>query len=376
MIPSGGGERHRIATVPFLVDWTRDGRYVLINQRKADGWLLSAVPVRQGRGQGEPIALRSLPGPRVETMTNGSLFVSTGNRSNAIRDTWLGILDDATASTTWTSLNLVGSPIPARTPPPWSPDGTRFAYVTGEDSQSTRVVRVKNIETGDDRELYRADNIHGCVAARRDNVLFCVRVMSVEDGQQIFSVSLDSGRAEIRGTVPLGWVIEQMTADDRKIVFYQRATDGLFEWEIATGEQRAVYFYRSEDLRWSLSRRFGADSIQIRPATDGTDWRPLLSRSSSPGARVVQFSPDGNWVLQYNRDGLYRISTDGGEPQRLGDYPTPYISDSSLSISPDGRRFIVHAMRERGRWTGDYWVLENFLPPAPGVPAAVNKAGK
>ena len=90
----------------------------------------------------------------------------------------------------------------------------------------------------------------------------------------------------------------------------------------------------------------------------------------------MQFSPDGNWVLHSNRDGLYRIATDGGEPQRLGDYPTPYILASSLSISPDGRRFIVHAVRERGRWTGDYWVLENFLPAAPGIPAAVNKAGK
>jgi hypothetical protein len=48
---------------------------------------------------------------------------------------------------------------------------------------------------------------------------------------------------------------------------------------------------------------------------------------------------------------------------------------SSLSISPDGRRFLVHAPRERRR-TGDYWLLENILPAAPGIPAAVNKTGK
>ena len=383
VIPSGGGESQPIATTARLIDWTRDGRYVLIREGRADGWLLSAVPVQRGRQQGEPIALRSLPGSRVGTMINGSLFVATGDSPGAIRNTWLGILDDATASTTWTSLNLVGAPIPG-TLTPWSPDGKRFAYVTGSLTETTRVIRLKNIETGNDRELYRADRIGGCVAAHHDNVLFCVRWMAGNDGQ-IFSVSLESGRVEVRGALRRLANIEQMTADDRKIVFYDRTTDGRFEWELATGEQRAVPFYRSEDSRWSLSSR-RLRSIQIRPATDGTDWRLLVARTFVPpgGFGVVWFSPDGNWVLYYDRDmagrdGLYRIATDGGEPQRLGDYPpagqTPTLGASGLSISADGRRFIVHSERDR-RWTGDFWVLENFLPPAPGIPAAVNKEGK
>ena len=98
---------------------------------------------------------------------------------------------------------------------------------------------------------------------------------------------------------------------------------------------------------------------------------------------IVRFSPDGNWVVYHDVDaagkgGLYRIASEGGQPQRLGDFPTtgPVIwMVSSLSISPDGRRFLVHAPRERRR-TGDYWVLENFLPAASGIPAAVNKTGK
>ncbi len=388
VIPSGGGESHPIATGADLVDWTKDGRYVLIQERSADGWLLSAVPVRQGRRQGEPIALRSVPGSGVETMFNGSLFISTGDEPVTVRNTWLGTLDDATASTTWTSLNLVGSPRPG-TVTPWSHDGTRFAYVTGDDSQTTRVIRVKNIETGDDLELYRADLIVGCVATHHENVLFCVRAMLGDDRQilgEIFSVSLETGRAEPRGTVRRMGIPEQMTPDDRKIVFREPHTNGRFEWEIDTREERAVPFYRSENARWSLS---GWGSIQIRPTTDGTDWRLLAARSFAPpaGFEVVRFSPDGNWVLFYDRDaagkaGLYRIAPDGSEPQRLGDYPTTTGANpgyslvrSVLSISPDGRRFIVHAPRQSRR-TGDYWVLENFLPRAPGIPAAVNKTGK
>ena len=199
---------------------------------------------------------------------------------------------------------------PARTLPPWSPDGTRFAYVTGDDSQTTRVVRVKNIETGDDRELYRADNItRVCCRSPPE----CAVLRQGDERRRrpadLFGVARFWTCRDSRNSAP-GWVIEQMTADDRKIVSIDRGTNGRFEWEIATGEQRAVSFYRSEDARWSLSR--GADSIQIRPATDGTDWRPLLARSTaSGGLDVVRFSPDGNWVLYHDRDSPAKMDCTG-----------------------------------------------------------------
>jgi hypothetical protein len=323
-------------------------------------------------------------------MMNGSLFVTTGDRPQAVRDTWLGTLDDGAASVTWTPLNLAASPL-SHTLTPWSPDGTRFAYVTGNDSQTMRVIRVKNTSSGDDRELYRAEHITGCVAAHREDVLYCTRVAGEE--LHVVSVSLQSGRAEARGTLRRGLVIEHVTTDDRKIVFLDLGTNKRVEWEIATGEQRAVPFYRSEDGRWSLS---GRDALRIRSATDGGDWRFLGARNFLPrgefvgthiigvsngGARsLVRFSPDGNWVVYHGRDaagknGLYRIAADGGEPQRLGDYPATALQTSSLSVSPDGRRFLVSAARQRRR-TGGYWILENFLPAVPATSAGAAKTGK
>ena len=387
VLPSGGGESQLIATGSgFLVGWTRDGRHVLIRERTTDGWLLSAVPVQHGRRQGAPIALRSVPGSTIRTMMNGSLFVTTGDRPQTVRDTWLGTLDDGAPSVTWTPMNLAASPL-SQTLTPWSPDGTRFAYVTGNDSQTMRVIRVKNISTGDDRELYRADYITGCVAAHREDVLYCTRVAGEE--LHIVSVSLESGRAEARGTLRRNLVIEHVTTDDRKIVFLDLGTSSRVEWAIATGDQRVVPFYRSEDGRWSLS---GGDQLRIRSATDGGDWRFLVVRNfglrgtqhigvSNGGAiSLVRFSPDGNWVVYHDRDaagknGLYRIAADGGEPQRLGDYPATALQTSSLSVSPDGRRFLVSAVRPPRR-PGDFWILENFLPAVPATSAGAAQTGK
>jgi hypothetical protein len=75
------------------------------------------------------------------------------------------------------------------------------------------------------------------------------------------------------------------------------------------------------------------------------------------------------------KDGLYRIATSGGDPHRLGDYPTS-LSTSAITISGDGRRFIVHAPKER-QPAREYWVLENFVPAEkPPAASTANKTGK
>ena len=145
VLPSGGGESHLIANGGGLVGWTRDGRYVLLREHTTAGWLLSAVPVQQGRRHGPSIALRSVPGSTIATMMNGSLFVKTGDEPETVRDTWLGVLDDGSTSVTWTPVNLAASPLPGDTSTLWLPDATRFAYVTGASPYTPRVIRVKNI---------------------------------------------------------------------------------------------------------------------------------------------------------------------------------------------------------------------------------------
>lgn len=200
--------------------------------------------------------------------------------------------------------------------------------MTGELGQLTRVVRIKNVTTGDDRELYRAERIMGCVAAHRENVLFCAK--NDDTGTEVVSLSPDSARTETRGTLRkrLDGVVTRITTDDRKILFYYLSTNGLIEWDIATGEERTVSLAPPEVNRRVLATR----------------RVPLPGPLSVP---PIVGSPDGSWMLYHDRDaagrdGLYRIASEGGEPQRLGDYPVT-VPTSALAISRDGRGFITHA---------------------------------
>jgi len=144
----------------------------------------------------------------------------------------------------------------------------------------------------------------------------------------------------------------------------------MLRWEIATGQEtildrfpQGVVELVSQDERWLV--RWDKQNIEIRPIAGG-DWKRLVSNKDLFTGHV-NFTADGNWLLYHDLDSagkhsLFRVASAGGQPERLGDFPTSSES-GSIEISPDGRQVIV-ASGEGG--TGyELWSLENFVPPAP-----------
>jgi dipeptidyl aminopeptidase/acylaminoacyl peptidase len=170
-------------------------------------------------------------------------------------------------------------------------------------------------------------------------------------------------------------VLQRFSPDDRILYMGRLPSRGgvRHAWEIGTDKEieipRGIV---SPGGRWvytvdSLSP--GRREIRIRPASDPEGWRNLadLNYPAPPGAELAptpaMISWDDNWVVYQNLDtdgkfGLYRISTSGGKPERLGDYPTS--EPSFLALSPDNRQFIV--WQRVARRPPEFWVLENFLP--------------
>jgi hypothetical protein len=189
----------------------------------------------------------------------------------------------------------------------------------------------------------------------------------------VFSIVVDSGQVERLHTLPGSPLFGPLSSRDDEALYMFRGDyvrEGeLLRWEIATQRETVLerippgaWGWVSPDERWVVEvdrHRY----LKIRP-TAGGDWKPLLSDSH---AGHFNLTPDGNWLIYHTVDsagkhGLYRVATAGGQPERLGDFPTN-TPDGSLEISPDGRKVMVAA----GEYDTVYelWSLENFVPPAP-----------
>ena len=143
---------------------------------------------------------------------------------------------------------------------------------------------------------------------------------------------------------------------------------GLIRWEVATGQETIVESdlsfnspgMASLDERWIA--RVNENSIEIRPMQSGS-WRRLVSRRSEIGGQFT-FTPDGEWALYHDKDsagkdGFFRVSTAGGEPERLSDFPSGNMN-GFLWISRNGRKLIAETL-----FTGpEFWILENYVPQA------------
>src|SRR5262249_34700321 len=99
-----------------------------------------------------------------------------------------------------------------------------------------------------------------------------------------------------------------------------------------------------------------------------------------PGLNII-YTADSNWFLYHDQDangreGLYRISTGGGQPQRLGDMPSN-APGVWIGISPDGRSVLTWG-RSNNEVHPEFWMLQNFLPKSttPTTKTAAKPASK
>ena len=244
----------------------------------------------------------------------------------------------------------------------WSPDSSQIAYNAGNEDagqSAASVVRLRNIETGEEREVYRGGS---CIFAAQHLSLFCSQ--SNQQTTDVFSVSADSGRTERLGSLSGTWAPYERSGDDRA-VYLTNSDLELVQWEIATGRETRLnrwdYLGALGGIDLWQSRLVQALNVEIRPISGG-EWKRLYTLNGLTGQRL--FSPDGNWIYcddidSAGRRGLFRVATSGGQPERLGDFPNKTLSGRIL-ISPNGRNIIAAGLDTNAELS----LLENFVPAA------------
>ena len=378
VMPSQGGEPQLVFDNARLLDWTRDGRFLIIVRGLSGSDALYLLPIKDGRQAGDPVFVRygSFMYGRTTAAGGALSYYSTPQGGNYAA--WLGTLNSDGRLGGWKRLSLSGSSgsgLFTR----WSPDSTEISYSTQDQAagHNSWAVRLRNIASGEERELYHTGTDEpGCIWAAQHPSLVCVQYTPTT--LEVLSISIDSGRVERLGSLPAAnnWNVFFGSRDDRAI--YMLRGSELIRWEIGTqhattldripgfnqGDSGSPYPVEQGDSgspypveRWMARRDKG--TIEIRPMSGG-DWKPLISLSETQMA----FTPDGNWFLYHGVDaagkhGLFRVATAGGQPERLGDFPSTY-QFGYLRISPDGKKIIVEAPNP----SPDVWLLENFEPKA------------
>ena len=229
------------------------------------------------------------------------------------------------------------------------------------------MVRVRDLATGSDREIYRSHNSILCVWAARHAKVFCSALAA---DSEILAIALDSGQVERLGRFPASIaVVLGPSGDDRALFLEKLAKEKTtVRWDIATGRETILAkdpakddyaALPSQDKQWLA--RTDHYQVEVKP-TSGADWRPLVS-SHFEETQLI-FTPDGKWLLYHDLDsagkhGLFRVSVAGGTAERLGDFPST-SPGGSMQVSPDGRQVIVASFEYEQMY--ELWALDNFIP--------------
>ena len=373
VIPSQGGEPQLISGNAKLLDWTGDGRYLAVASAHSGAAALQLIPVKDGKPAGDPVFVRYGSFGMGSTTASGSLLYISAPDAGAVHREWIADLDHEGRPGNWKPLappSSIGQLVPN---PNWSPDSSQIAWtVQREDTgQVGSVARVRDLATGKERDLYRTTGQLSCVwLPRHPNNLFCAEVAGDRTATNILSVAVESGRTEQIGAVRgRGYLMAGSPPNDDALYFNRQSSGEFIQWDIGTGKETLLahtsaiaelMVVPSPDGAWLKRFNLNQSNIEIRPMAGG-DWKPLLPLSARGQSG---FSPDGKWIYYHDKDaagkdGLYRIATAGGTPERLGDFPEREVY-GTLRISPDGRRII--ALASPRNIVPDQWLLENFEP--------------
>ncbi|HUI55583.1 MAG TPA: protein kinase [Bryobacteraceae bacterium] len=378
--PFAGGEPHSIyeERAPKggyvglgVFDWTAAGTHLLILSARTGKAALHLLPVTDGRRNGEPVFVRNGVFTWGHTSRSGAFIYQ---RNSAPWTLFVSSLDSNGTPVGWRKIEGMGqneySPWPG-----WSPDSRQIVYLA-MDLEADRVgdteVRVRNVITGDDREIYRLSGTATCTWGSRQPQVYC-RELATRG--RILRISPETGAVEFLGAIEEeGSFVDRVSRDDgalylTRTLFAKRSGGtSLVRWDFAQRREKVVsqgeigapdWVQISPDERWLV--RVRREQLQVAPASGGS-W--VQRGSGADNGFAV--SPDGVWVYysgadEAGRRGLFRVPMQAGPRERVGELPNAQAV-MQMEISPDGRQVVAAVYDERTGFQA--WALENFLPGA------------
>jgi Tol biopolymer transport system component len=261
----------------------------------------------------------------------------------------------------------------------------------------SNIIAIRSVETGEERELspkITPQRHYGVLRWSPDGRSLLALGRDEKGRQGLYQVDAQTGSVTPLVQIEPGeYLLHAVWALDRRAIFYIRSdfstkSSLILVHDLETGREKELYravvpASIGRGLAFSPDGRQLAfvtgdqatrsTALKVMP-TAGGETRELL-RAQEPEAIAwnagLAWTPDGREVL-FGRERstsledqtveLWRISAEGGEPQKL---ELAMEQLRGLRFHPDGRRIVFTA----GQFKAEVWVLENFLPKPKGQAA-------
>jgi Tol biopolymer transport system component len=356
----------------FVLGWVPDGRNVVFASDRMGSMGIWAIELADGKPQGTPHLLKPDVGlfHPMGLTPNGSYYYGVASGGNNI---YVAPYDPQTGNVTSEPVLAIKQYEGSNGAPDWSPDGRYLACVSKRPGAGP-VFLIHSVETGQVRELspdleeFDGHSLRWFPDGR--SLLGAGRAKDFPPGG-ILRIDAETGKAT---TIVRGGLFPEVASDSKTIFDVSRGHNGWWIWrhDLTTGEKEPVFRAKvgehgvggilglalSPDGKQLAFQDLDAGMLKVLPVTGGQP-RELVKVE---GKITIAWTPDGshvlyaNWLTTVRPGGLWRISTDGGEPQRLN-LKMGYVNH--VRFHPDGRR-IAFTARAEGKI--EVWVMENFLP--------------
>ena len=387
----------------LLLGWTPDGRGVLFASDRSGQWDLWDIEVSDGQPRGSPDLVK----PDFGSFIDGLWFTSLGftREGSYYYKVWVREMDLYLATFDPASNRLRGptklaSHVGERTSPNWSRDGRYLAYAWGRGTAyDPFILGIRSAQTGEERQL-RLDGLirhggHGFDPRWSPDGRFILAdarerdyAGPLMDSQGLYRIDVQTGKVApiVQTTAAIAGIDSPVWSPDGRVIFERRPPDGpasrIVTRDLATGEEKELYraVPPAQIHHWPTSNtaispngqrlafvwadgKVGITALMVLPTAGGAP-RELLRAENPEWISVPAWTPDSRDIMyarsvsgEKRQFELWRISAEGGEPQKLGlimEGLQPY----GLSVHPDGERIAFTAGTQRE----EVWVLKDFLP--------------
>jgi Tol biopolymer transport system component len=356
-----------------LLGWIPGTRDLLFRSDRSGTYDLYILQVSNNGPEGAPESIKRAIG-EIDTVgfTNDgsfyfSIFTGAGSLLTAPFDPKSGKIEFEKAKT------YLGNNIT----PLWSHDGNSMAFATEQHNPAgpghiSRHLSIRNMKTGDIQETATHLIINQLYCWAPDASAIIVRGGNTESQYGIYQVELPGGKTNRLYELAAGDTAGAIWTADRKAIIHSR--DGvLVIHNLETKEEIELFRQSGGDFVLSVSPdgenlALGISGKLVTIPVSGGMVQELTTLPG-PGnhswalpANLV-WTPDSKYLLfpveeRQNPEILYRISAEGGKPEKLWESKNGI---SGMSIHPDGRQIALSTYTK----ANEIWVMENLLRQLP-----------